>query len=1041
MRVWRQVVKRRPGITARWVRQQAGGGRTGYNRVMSLAGFTHLRVHSHFSLLRATPEVTALAEQAAADGLTALALTDHDALYGAAAFARACRAVGIRPITGLTIHLAAGAGVLILLARQAQGYRSLCRLSAWLQGSPDREARLATGLPWDVLTAHSDGIIAIDGGRDGLLWPAWLRGDVTGARRAAERLRDLFGADAALGVAPEMVGASGLAALADGVGLPLVALSPVYILRAADRPILPLLEAIRSNTVLSDPSLRGETEEGGALPRHWLTPAEVAAAYAAWPQTLSNAGALAARCDYALPDGRTLWPRLALPADQTPPQALAEQAAVGLQQRYGAAAPTASAGRLQQELDAINSYGFAPLFLVVADLVRFARADDIPVSTRGSVANSLVAYCLGITDVDPLAHDLLFERFLNPARGALPDIDLDFCSRRRDRVLAYARERYGADHVALVAAVSTLKLRSAVREAAKAYGYDEAAIRALTRRLPRGWHPDPRRREVLTQAELLARFESGDQMVIGAAWSLVGLPDHLSVHPGGLVITPGPLTDVAPVQWAPKGFLITQFDHVDVEAIGLPKLDLLGIRALTVLADAAARIRRRHDPAFRLEAIPLDDPATGDLLQRGDGIGIFQCESAGAQRTLRQLQARTLRDLAVANAFFKPGPATGGMAAEFVRRYRGEAPVSYLHPSLEPILASTRGVLLFQEQILRVAREVAGLSWADADQLRRGMSKFEAARMEALQAHFVAGCQACSGLTARQAATLWRQVLAFAGYGFNQGHATAYAAVSYRSAYLKAHYPAIFMWARLAVGGGFHHPAIYLAEARRLGLVVRPPHVNHSGRRITLDRDEQRLWLGLGAVRDLRRTAIAALVAQRPFASLRDVLARVALQEKEVRHLIQAGALDGLGPSRAALLAEAESLQRAPSVRQMAFDLGQTAVAAESSAQRLAWELAVLDMGVSVWNEPWPAPPIPPFGKDAARSRPAAVTIQAIRLPGWTGDDGFFISDGRSLIPAQLGPHNNQGRPPAWQALWLRGQWRPAAWGGGNFVVLTYGPV
>lgn len=1019
------------------------------------AGWTHLRVHSHFSLLRAMPEVTALAEQAAADGLTALALTDHDALYGAVAFARACRAAGIRPITGLTLRLvpawgaAPDGGLLVLLARQAEGYRSLCRLSAWLQGSPEREARLATGVPWDVLAAHCAGLLALDGGRDGLVWPALQRGDAVGAWQAAARLTDLFGADAALGVAPEMVGAPSLAALAEEAGLPLAALSPVYILRAADRSILPLLEAIRLNQVLDAPISAAYTESDPAFgsPQpgepilHWLTPAEMAAAYAAWPQALRHTATLAARCDDALPDGRTLWPRLALPGDQTPPQALAEQAAAGLQRRYGVPAPATSAARLQRELDAINSYGFSPLFLVVADLVRFARAGDIPVSTRGSVANSLVAYCLGITDVDPIAHNLLFERFLNPARGALPDIDLDFCSRRRDRVLEYARERYGAEHVALVAAVSTLKLRSAVREAAKAYGYDEAAIRELTRRLPRGWHPDPRRRETLTRQELLARFTGQDRAVVAAAWALVGLPDHLSVHPGGLVITPGPLTDVTPVQWAPKGFLITQYDHGDVEAIGLPKLDLLGIRALTVLADAAARIRRRHDPAFRLEAIPLDDPATGDLLQRGDGIGVFQCESAGAQRTLRQLKARTVRDLAVANAFFKPGPATGGMAAEFVRRYRGEAPVRYLHPSLEPILASTRGVLLFQEQILRVAREVAGLSWAEADELRRGMSKFEAARMEALQANFVTGCQTCSRLTAQQAATLWRQVAAFAGYGFNQGHATAYAAVSYRSAYLKTHYPAIFIWARLAVGGGFHHPAVYLAEARRLGLTVRPPHVNHSGRRITLDRDERTLWLGLGAVRDVRRATMAALVAQRPFADLRDLLARVSLHDKELRHLIQGGALDGLGASRAALLAEAERLQRATSVQQLAFDFGRATVSAESPTQRLAWELAVLDMAVSRWNE---TPPDPAAGTGLARllQQPRTLTtVQAVRLPGWTGDDGFFLSDGPDLLPAHLTPSNNQGRPPAWEALWLRGQWRPDAWGGGSFVVQAYGSV
>ena len=352
------------------------------------------------------------------------------------------------------------------------------------------------------------------------------------------------------------------------------------------------------------------------------------------------------------------------------------------------------------------------------------------------MANSLVAYCAGITTVDPIAHDLLFERFLNPARADLPDIDLDFCSRRRDEVLDYVRRTYGAERVALVATVSTLQPRGAVRETAKAYGLDEAADRAAGgATCPARWHPDPRRRDRRTVERRAGRAGAtpASAQVVRGAYSLVGQPHHLSVHPGGVVITPGPLTDVVPVQWAPKGFLITQFDHQDVEAIGLPKLDLLGIRALTVLADAERLVRQHHDPAFRLADIPLDDAATADLLARGETIGVFQCESAGARRTLRQLQARTVRDLAVANAFFKPGPGhRAAWRSAFVRRYRGEEPVPFLHPALEPILGPTKGVLIFQEQILRVAREIAGLSWAQADHLRRGMSQFGREEMAAM---------------------------------------------------------------------------------------------------------------------------------------------------------------------------------------------------------------------------------------------------------------------------------------------------------------------
>ncbi len=548
---------------------------------------------------------------------------------------------------------------------------------------------------------------------------------------------------------------------------------------------------------------------------------------------------IAARCGDCLPDGRAIWPALKLPAGQTPDEALADLAGAGLQKQYALrntqhAPLSQGVTRLAHELSAINSHGYAPLFLVVADIVRFAREHDIPVSTRGSVANSLVAYCAGITTVDPIEHGLLFERFLNPARANPPDIDLDFCSRRRDEVLRYVRDTYGPDQVALIGTVSTLRAQSAVRETGKAMGLPEARIDHLVSLLPHNWHPDPRRRDKRTMDDVLAVLDDPrEQEVVRAAYTLVGQPDHLSVHPGGVVITPGPLTDVLPVQWAPKGFLITQFEHGDVEALGLPKMDLLGIRALTVLADAAELARRDHDPAFRLADIPLDDPATADLIERAETIGVFQCESDGAQRTLRKLKARTVADLAVANAFFKPGPAMGGMASAFVRRYRGEEAVSYLHPALKPILGPTKGVLIFQEQILRLAREIAGLTWAQADQLRRGMSHFGADQMTAIREQFVQGCRRPPpegpGFTLVQANNLWDQVIPFAGYGFNQGHATAYADVSFRSAYLKAHYPAEFLCARLADYGGFHHPAVYIAEAVRLGFAVRPPHVNFSG--------------------------------------------------------------------------------------------------------------------------------------------------------------------------------------------------------------------
>jgi DNA polymerase III subunit alpha len=1022
--------------------------------------FTHLRVHSHFSLLDGTAAVPDLARRAAADGLRALALTDHNALYGAAAFERACRAAALQPLLGMTLALAASAedlpdspgapGQVLLIADGPIGYRSLCRLSACLQAHADREARLRRGAAWDDLRAHSAGLICIDAGLAGWLARCVLAGRTQAARRFAGRLGAIFPDRCYVGLELQQPGdtavAQELIRIGARFGMPPVAAQPIFALTPEDAALRPLLAAIDQNRRLA-PAAAAPPDAGV-----WPDPAALAARFASFPEALANVGRIVQQCRAALPDGRPIWPALDLPDDLSPDDALVEAAFAGLEALPAAAAEAQMArytARLEQELAAIERHDFAPLLLLVADVVRFARAQEIPVNTRGSVANSLVAYCLGISNVDPLAHDLLFERFLNPARASLPDIDLDFCSRRRDEALAYVRARYGAERVALVGTMSTLQPRSALRAAAKAYGLAETRSKALADLLPHRWHPDPQRREGLDAEALLAQVaDPAEKEVLAQALRLIGRPDHLSLHPGGIVVTPGPLTDAVPVQMAPKGFLATQLGYDDLEELGLPKIDLLGIRALTVLADTAVAVRAHHDPAFRLANIPLDDPQTADLLSQGATVGVFQCESEGAQRTLRQLRARGVRDLAVSNAFFKPGPATGGMAQAFVRRYRGEEPVSFLHPALAPILGATQGVLLFQEQILRVAREVAGLSWAQADVLRRGMSKFKGREMGALRLSFLRGCQEKSGLTPEQAATLWEQVLAFAGYGFNQGHATAYADVSYRSAYLKAHYPAEFLCARLADRGGFHHPAVYVAEARRLGMAVQPPHVNVSGRKFTLTRgvahaapdEAATLWMGLGEVRSLRRAAVRAIVAgraQRPFHSLRDLLTRVPLQPRETRHLIQCGALDGLGaPSRAALLAEAAQIGRAGSARQLAFDFAAgTAVAPETAAERFAWELRVLGLPVSVnplhlvaGLELHPTTPL----RDLPRQPGRRVILYAYRLPGWPGGAGFFVSDGDTFVVAKTA-RGLGGKRPLWRPLRLVGAWQADAWGGGWF--------
>ncbi|MEZ4707444.1 MAG: DNA polymerase III subunit alpha [Caldilineaceae bacterium] len=1064
--------------------------------------FTHLHVHSHFSLLSGTAPLDALVERAIADQFTHLALTDTNALYGAVEFAQSCRTHDIQPITGMTLNVAPpeitvqsgrdGPGQLVLLATDPTGYRSLCRLSSAIQGSSDREEIARRGLAWDALAAHHAGLICITGGlRD---WAArFLQMDArAAAARWVSRLSGLFDERCWLGLdlhTPQDADlATELIALGERFGVPAVAAQPVYCLSPQDRPTLRLLAAINENCRLADVPAHLLPDQGQAERTvHWLSPAEMQQRFAAFPAALDATSQITAQCQPALPDGRPIWPVLKLPPDTTPDQALRELAEDGLQTQYGASppdlplegeelrspniraetqeqnarqrdhGPLPSEGRageglrgprLHHELAIIAQHGYAPLFLIVADLIAFAREQQIPVSTRGSVANSLVAYCIGITTVDPIAHELLFERFLNPERTDPPDIDLDFCSIRRDEVLKYVRRTYKKEQVALVATISTMRPKSAVRETGKAHGLNEDEIKRLIGLLPDTWHPDPRRRVRSNLDEILAKIaEAPLRAVVRDAYAILGQPHHLSIHPGGLVITPGPLTDYAPVQWTPKGFLATQYDYGSAEAIGLLKIDLLGIRALTVLDRAGALVRQHFDANFRVDAIPLDDAATGAALAAGDTCGVFQCESSGAQRTLRQLRAHSVADLAAANAFFKPGPATGGMAAAFVRRYRGEEQAAYLHPALEPILRSTQGVLLYQEQILRVAREIAGLSWAEADHLRRGMSKFRAHEMETMRTRFVEGCMrpAPDGpeFEQNQAETLWEQIKAFAGYGFNQGHATAYADVSYRSAYIKEHWPAAFLAARLANYGGFHHPAIYMAEATRLNIAVRPPHINQSDRHFTLHFEGESapvLWMGLGQVKSLRRNAAQSIIAERnkePFTALRDLLGRVELQQKEIVHLIQCGALDGLAANRATLLAEANDLQGrgGHSAQQMTFAFIEYSAPDETPAQRLAWEQRILGQPVSVH----PLVLLNLDGeklsslKEAQSQEGRQCRIAATRLPGWTGGKGFFISDGQSFAIAQ--GHTQMARPRAWEPLLLTGRWRLDEWGSGWFQV------
>ena len=877
-----------------------------------------LRVHSQWSLLDGVPTLDEIVQRAVADGLPAVALTDTHALYGALDFVRKCRAAHIPPLLGVDFAFQSS-HALTLLAQNMAGYANLCGLVTRLQSPLDRAGWLERGLTVDDLIDRTAGLIA-------------LADEAT-----ARQVIDLFGRERLYLQLDRPT--RDTADVAQRLNLPLVAAPDIRYLTSEDAAVYRALTAMRlGHTVQQLPILPDYT---------WPSHAEFSQRYAEFPQAMQATYAIAEQCTFEFPLGQYRFPTLHLPDDRLPGDEVRALAYAGAARHYGEITAAIDA-RLSKELHVIDTLGYSPYFLVVADIVRFAREHGVPISPRGSASSSVVAYCLGIHDVDPLAHNLYFERFLSLERRDPPDIDLDLCSRRRDEVIDYVYRRYGAEHVAMVCTYATLQPRSALREVAKAYGLPEKRIGEMAEQLPRFWRPGMRQATRDAQAQLLDRArEPIEQEIVAMSQRVTGFPHHLSIHPGGIVIAPEPITQLVPLQYATKGLLITQFDLKGIEQLGLVKIDLLGISALTVLADCVALVQGR-DPDFRLEAIPIDDAATQETLEAAQTIGCFQIESAGMRFTLRELGARTIDDVLVTLALYRPGPLQGGLKDAFVRRHSGQEAADYLHPTLESILRETYGVILYQEQVLRLAHEVGGFSLGEADALRRAMSKRSPQEMARLRERFIAGAQ--HNLDAATAETVWHLMEVFAGYGFPKAHAAGYAALAYRLAYLKTHYPAEFMAARLAVWGGYYSPRVYMSEARRLGLTVKPPHINFSEENFSLDRrDRVTLWMGLDQVRDLTHTTIRSILKTRPFHALDDFLIRAQPQHSEVVNLIKCGALGGLG-EQAALLAElAAEPWHGRHAAQLSLRLSEPfAPEPITLTQQAAWEEEILGYPVAI---------------------------------------------------------------------------------------------
>jgi len=898
------------------------------------ARFVHLRLHTEYSLVDGLVRIPHLVKAVRAAGMPAVAVTDQGNLFGMVKFYRAAVEAGVKPVVGCDLWLApeaegASPHPLVLLCQDALGYRNLTRLVT--RSYTEGQVRGVPMLHRDWLEGGTGGLIALSGGASGDLGHALLTGRPEEARRLVDGWLRLFPGRfyvelhrTGRGAEEEYLEAA--VGLAAACGVPVVATNDVRFLSAEDFEAHEARVCIHEGRTLDD---RHRAHRYSAE-QYLRSAEEMAGLFADLPEALENSVEIARRCSLELTLGQTSLPAFPVPAGQSEREFLAAETRRGLDQRLETSFPDPGerAGRrpayderLALELDVILRMGFAGYFLIVADFIRWARENGIPVGPgRGSGAGSLVAYALGITDLDPLAYDLLFERFLNPERVSMPDFDVDFCMDGRDRVIEYVAERYGRDRVSQIITHGSMAAKAVVRDVGRVLGYPYGFVDRIAKLIPFDLKMTLDK-ALAEEAELARRYEQEEEVraLIDLARKLEGLARNAGKHAGGVVIAPSILTDFSPL-YCEQGATatVTQLDKDDVEAMGLVKFDFLGLRTLTIIDWAVKTVNRecaaQGEPPVDIARIPLDDRLTFELIKRGATTAVFQLESRGMKDLVRRLQPDCFEDIIALVALFRPGPLQSGMVEDFIARKHGKARVEYPHPDLAPILKPTYGVILYQEQVMQIARVLAGYTLGGADVLRRAMGKKKPEEMAKQRTVFLEGARA-RGVDADTAAHIFDLMEKFAGYGFNKSHSAAYALVAYQTAWLKAHHPAAFMAATLSADMDKTEKVVGLIdECRQLGLAVLPPDVNGCGHPFTVA-DARTIRYGLGAIKGVGEGAVQALVGEReangPYRDLVDLCRRLDLRRVNRRTLeamIRAGALDGLGLNRASLMA---SLTRA----------------------------------------------------------------------------------------------------------------------------------
>ncbi len=876
--------------------------------------FVELHATSAFSFLEAAGLPEALAEEAARLGQPALALLDRDGVYGAPRLYRACTRLGIAALVGAEVTLSDG-GRLPLLVEDREGYRNLCRLLTRIKMRAPKGEGAAT---LDDLAEHAGGLVALTGGDESPVAARLTRGGATEARGFIERLVSIFGR---FNVYVELqrhlqrdqeARNEWLSAQGGSLRLPLLAANSPRLTRRQDRPLLDVLTCIREHATLEQAGRRlAKNSE-----RYLKSGAAMGRLFSDCPEAVANTGELALRLGFTLKNLGYQFPDYPLPPGEAPLGHLRALCERGARERYGTGPLAAKARRqIARELDLIGRLDLAGYFLIVRDLVEFCRRSDILVQGRGSAANSAVCYALGITAVDPVGMELLFERFLSEERGEWPDIDLDLPSGdRREQVIQYVYERYGRLGAAMTANVITYRGRLAAREVGKALGLPAALIERLAGLVSDWEYREPG--DVLTAHLAEAGCDLSDLSIqhFARVWTAIqDLPRHLGQHSGGMVICQGRLDGVVPLEPATMpGRAVIQWDKDDCAALGIVKVDLLGLGMMALLQDALGMIEERGGHVD-LAHLPPDDPQVYAMLRKADTIGVFQVESRAQMATLPRLKPERFYDLVVQVAIIRPGPIVGDMVHPYLRRRAGREPVTVPHPALEPILARTLGVPLFQEQLLRMAMATAGFTGGEAEELRRALGFKRARRaMEEIDTKLRAG-MARQGVTGETAEAIVRSITAFALYGFPEAHAASFALIAYASAWLKVHHPAAFYAALLNNQPmGFYHPATIVRDAARHGQEIRPMDVNFSGWLCSIEPDGS-VRLGLRYARGLREEAgrlIERERKRRPFPSVDDLVKRAGLHHDELAQLARLGALGSLEPERRAALWEAERAAR-----------------------------------------------------------------------------------------------------------------------------------